>query len=81
MTSAFDYYKITNEDEGISSGFIYKTMPYITLKSIAHNLAIKEGMSRQEIDEAIQKSAAQEILYDRPEVDNTLIRITGPLYG
>ena len=78
MTSAFDYYKIANEDEGISSGFIYKTIPYITLKSIANNSAIKEGMSHQEIDEAIQKSAAQEILYDRPEVDNTLIRITGP---
>ena len=37
MTSVFDYYKLKNQDEGISSGFQYKTVPHITLKSIANN--------------------------------------------
>jgi len=42
MTSAFDYYKLKNQDEGISSGFQYKTVPHITLKSIANNEPPKE---------------------------------------
>ena len=37
MTSVFDYYKLENYDEGISSGFQYKKVPHITLKSIANN--------------------------------------------
>ncbi|MDE0518128.1 MAG: hypothetical protein OXH36_01030, partial [Bdellovibrionales bacterium] len=42
MTSVFDYYKLKNQDEGISSGFQYKTVPHITLKSIANNEPPKE---------------------------------------
>lgn len=42
MTSAFDYYKLKNQDEGISSGFQYKTVPHITLGSIANNEPSKE---------------------------------------
>ena len=37
MTSVFDYYKLKNQDEGINSGFQYKTVPHITLGSIANN--------------------------------------------
>ena len=42
MTSVFDYYKLKNQDEGISSGFQYKTVPHITLGSIANNEPPKE---------------------------------------
>ena len=42
MTSVFDYYKLKNQDEGISSGFQYKTVPHITLGSIANNEPQKE---------------------------------------
>lgn len=42
MTSVFDYYKLKNQNEGISSGFQYKTVPHITLKSIANNEPPKE---------------------------------------
>ena len=42
MTSTFDYYKLKNQDEGISSGFQYKTVPHITLGSIANNEPSKE---------------------------------------
>lgn len=37
MTANFDYYELAHPDEGISSGFKYKTVPHITLKSIANN--------------------------------------------
>ena len=37
MTAIFDYYELTHPDEGVSSGFQYKTVPHITLKSIANN--------------------------------------------
>lgn len=37
MTALFDYYKLAHSDEGVGSGFIYKTVSHITLKSIANN--------------------------------------------
>ena len=42
MCAVFDYYKLAKPEEGISSGFEYKTVPHITLKSIANNEAAKE---------------------------------------
>lgn len=35
MTATYDYYKLAHEDQGVGSGFIYKTVPHITMKSIA----------------------------------------------
>ena len=37
MTASFDYYKLAHEEQGVGSGFVYKTVPHITLKSIANN--------------------------------------------
>ena len=37
MSSVFDYYELAHPDEGVGSGFIYKTVPHVTLKSIANN--------------------------------------------
>jgi adenine-specific DNA-methyltransferase len=37
MTATFDYYKLAHPEQGVSSGFVYKTVPHITLKSIANN--------------------------------------------
>lgn len=37
MTAIFDYYELAHPNEGVSSGFKYKTVPHITLKSIANN--------------------------------------------
>jgi adenine-specific DNA-methyltransferase len=37
MTSVFDYYQLAHPHEGVGSGFKYKTVPHITLKSIANN--------------------------------------------
>ncbi len=78
MTASFDYYELARPEEGISSGFHYKTVPHITLGSIANNPEIKEGMTREEIDRAIKKYADQETLYDQPYVDSKKVRVTGP---
>jgi adenine-specific DNA-methyltransferase len=37
MTALFDYYELAQPHEGVSSGFRYKTVPHVTLKSIANN--------------------------------------------
>lgn len=37
MTATFDYYKLAYPDEGVGGGFEYKTVPHITLKSIAND--------------------------------------------
>ncbi|HVY73795.1 MAG TPA: site-specific DNA-methyltransferase [Puia sp.] len=37
MTANFDYYELARPDEGVGSGFKYRTVPHITLKSIANN--------------------------------------------
>ena len=37
MTASFDYYKLAHPAEGVGSGFEYKKVPHITLKSIANN--------------------------------------------
>lgn len=37
MTATFDYYKLAHPEQGIGSGFIYKTSPHVTLGSIANN--------------------------------------------
>ncbi|MBI5097830.1 MAG: site-specific DNA-methyltransferase [Nitrospirae bacterium] len=42
MTAKFDYYELAHPLEGIRSGFKYKTVPHITLKSIANNELAKE---------------------------------------
>jgi len=62
----------------IRKGFVYKRVPHITLKSIANNPDIKEGMTRKEIDEAIARYAETETLFGQPYEDNKRIRVTGP---
>jgi adenine-specific DNA-methyltransferase len=65
-------------DNDIRKGFVYDRVPHITLKSIANNPDIKDGMSREEIDAAITRHAETETLYNLPYNDNKRIRVTGP---
>jgi adenine-specific DNA-methyltransferase len=37
MTAVFDYFQLAHPDEGVDSGLRYKTVPHVTLKSIANN--------------------------------------------
>ena len=48
LTGNFDYYKLKAESEEISGGFINKTVPHITLRSIAQNTALDPIFARYE---------------------------------
>jgi len=78
MTAGYDYYELAHPEEGVGSGFRYKTVPHITLRSIANNPEIREGMTREAIDAAISKYADQETLHDQPYVDKSKARVSGP---
>ena len=67
--------EVTND---IRHGFVYERAQHITLKSIANNPDIKEGMSREEIDAAIRRHAEFELLYDKPYEDPKKVRVSGP---
>ena len=62
----------------IRKGFVYKRVPHVTLKSIANNPDIREGMTRAEIDAAIRRHSETETLYDQPYEDKNRIRVSGP---
>lgn len=62
----------------IRQGFVYERVPHVTLKSIANNPEIREGMTRDEIDAAITRHAETELLYDRPYADARVVRVAGP---
>jgi len=78
MTAVYDYYELAHPEEGVDSGFRFKTAPHVTLKSIANNPEVREGMTREQIDTAIARHADQEILYDQPYTDKNRMRVTGP---
>jgi adenine-specific DNA-methyltransferase len=62
----------------IRHGFVYERIQHITLKSIANNPDIREGMTRHEIDTAIKRHADFELLYDKPYEDKHTVRVAGP---
>jgi adenine-specific DNA-methyltransferase len=62
----------------IRRGFVYERVQHVTLKSIANNPDIVEGMSREEIDAAIKRHADYELLVDKPYEDRKKVRVAGP---
>jgi adenine-specific DNA-methyltransferase len=78
MAQDFDYYELAHPDEGVGSGFRYRNVPHITLKSITNNPEIREGMIREQIDAAIARYSGQETLFDQPDVNKGRVRVTGP---
>lgn len=50
MTASYDYYALRYPQEGLRGGFIYKTVPHVTLKSI--------GKSMKFTSECIRRSRA-----------------------
>ncbi len=78
MAADFDYYQLAHPEEGVGSGFHYKTVPHVTTGSIANNPEIREGMTREQIDAAIARYADQETLYDQPYIDKSRVRVSGP---
>jgi len=62
----------------LKKGFVYERVQHVTLKSIANNPDIKEGMTRKEFDAAIARHAETQVLYDRPYTDPKVVRVSGP---
>lgn len=62
MTAVFPYYNLYDAlGNDIRQGFKYKTVPHITLKSLAND-----------------EPPSTETLYDQPEIDRKLLRVSGP---
>lgn len=66
MTASYDYYELRYPNEGLKGGFIYDTVPHVTLKSIANNPEIdviyeeihpKIENALNELNTALQKEA------------------------
>lgn len=68
----------SKSNQDVRRGFVYERIPHITLKAIANNPDIKPGMTREQIDAAIQKYAEYETLFDRPYANNKAVRVAGP---
>jgi len=56
MTALFEYYQLAHKTEGVGSGFVYKTVPHITLKSIANNEPAAEEMLYDQPDKDTSKA-------------------------
>src|SRR5262249_48818815 len=52
--------------DDIRNGFVNERVQHVTLKSIANNPDVREGISREQIDAAIRRHAEYELLYDKP---------------
>ncbi len=57
MTAQYDYFPLKYPEEGIKAGFIYKTVPHVTLKSISSNSEIDSIYEKQH--PAIEKALAE----------------------
>jgi len=60
MTAKFSYYTLKDKHI-VSTGFEYKTVAHVTLRSLANN-----------------EEPEHEILYDQPQEDRNVVRVTGP---
>ncbi len=69
MTASYDYFELAYPHEGLKGGFIYKTVPHITLKSIANNADIDAIYERLHptIEEAL--AALNDSLVTNPPLD------------
>lgn len=48
LTGSFDYYKLKDKSSGVADGFVNKTVPHITLGSIAQNTALDPILAKYE---------------------------------
>src|SRR5579884_3947698 len=48
LTAKYEYFKLKDESKGVAGGFRYKTVPHITLKSIAQNANLDPIFAKHE---------------------------------
>lgn len=76
LTAKYPYYRLRSDK--VKDGFVYKTVPHITLKSIAQNPKLDACETQEERERVIRQTAEQEVLYDQPEEDKGKVRVSGP---
>jgi adenine-specific DNA-methyltransferase len=77
MAYRYPWFELRDEED-VRQGFNWRTVPRVTLKSIAQNPDIREGMSKEEIGVAIARHAEPVTLYDQPQESRKKVRVTGP---
>jgi adenine-specific DNA-methyltransferase len=68
----------TEPSNDIRRGFVYERIQHITLKSIATNPEVVEGMDQEEVAAVVKRHAEFELLLDKPYEDKRKVRVTGP---
>jgi adenine-specific DNA-methyltransferase len=60
LTAKYDYYELKDKSAGVAGGLIYKTIPHVTLKSIAQNTNLDPIFEKHEpiLDEELEKCNA-----------------------
>ena len=48
LTAKFDYYRLRDDNAGVAGGFRYRTVPHVTLKSIAQNTNLDPIFAKHE---------------------------------
>jgi adenine-specific DNA-methyltransferase len=76
LTARFPYYRLRSDK--VRDGFVYETVPHITLGSIATNEKLDACKTHEDQKRLIRQSAEQEVLYDQPEEDKGKVRVAGP---
>lgn len=76
LTARYPYYSLRSDR--VRDGFVYKSVPHVTLKSIAQNLRLDACKTQEGRQRLIRECADQEVLYDQPEEDKGKVRVSGP---
>ena len=61
----------------VRRGFVCRRVPHVTLKSIAQNIEIGDGISPGEIEASFARHGESELLFDQPYEDSKRIRVSG----
>jgi adenine-specific DNA-methyltransferase len=77
MSYRYPWFELRDEDD-VRQGFHWRSVPRVTLKSIAQNPDIREGMRKEEVEVAIARHVEQETLFDQPQESRKKVRVTGP---
>ena len=77
MAANFDYYELAHPEEGIGSGFRYKLVPHVTLKSIATNPRFAKACPANRLTRSSPAAPTKKRSMTSPS-DKNRVRITGP---
>ena len=76
LTARYPFFRLRSDR--VRDGFVYQTVPHVTLKGIAQNAKLDVCRTREERDRLIRECADQEPLYDAPEEVKGKVRVSGP---